>query len=144
MKTNHLHDIWGAPDNSRLVSKQFSFRFPVHIAAKIAALAEIYPQKNRTQIVADLLTVALDDLEKNLPIKLHAVDPEIQKMQDEYYYDHGMKPEQLFELGGTRGKYRNSCNKHFKLLEEELGNDNPSNLYEPIYGSKEFLENFSE
>jgi CRISPR/Cas system Type II protein with McrA/HNH and RuvC-like nuclease domain len=44
--------------------------FPTHIAAKIAALAELYPQKNRTQIVSDLLTAAIDDLEKNLPQEL--------------------------------------------------------------------------
>ncbi|MBK9521376.1 MAG: hypothetical protein IPO13_07125 [Rhodocyclaceae bacterium] len=53
MKTSHLHDTWAGPDNARLVSKQFSFRLPVHIAAKIAALGEMYPRKNRTQIVAD-------------------------------------------------------------------------------------------
>lgn len=67
MKTSHLHDIWGGPDNTRLTKQQFSFRLPVHIAAKLAALCELYPQKNRTQIVADLLTAALDDLEENLP-----------------------------------------------------------------------------
>ena len=91
MKTSHLHDIWAAPDNGRLVSKQFSFRFPVHIAAKIAALAEVYPQKNRTQIVADLLTTALDDLEKNLPSKYYEADPEVQRMQDDYSYNNGSK-----------------------------------------------------
>ena len=60
MQTSHLHDLWATPDNSRLTSKQFSFRLPVHIAAKIAALCEIYPQKNRTQIVADLLAHGFD------------------------------------------------------------------------------------
>ena len=48
MKTAHLHDVWSSPDNCRLVSKQFSFRLPVSEAAKIAALGEMYPQKNRT------------------------------------------------------------------------------------------------
>ena len=60
MKTQHLHDVWASPDNTRLTTKQFSFRFPVHIAAKIAALCEMYPQKNRTHIVADLLAAALE------------------------------------------------------------------------------------
>lgn len=144
MKTSHLHDIWAAPDNDRLVSKQFSFRFPVHIAAKIAALAEIYPQKNRTQIVADLLTAALDDLEKNLPIKLYGADPEMQRMHDEYHHDHGLQTETVYEMGGTRAQYRKSCNKHYKALEKELGNESAPNLYESIFGSKDYLENFKE
>ncbi|MDO8961491.1 MAG: hypothetical protein Q7V02_05285 [Methylophilus sp.] len=144
MKTSHLHDVWASPDNNRLVSKQFSFRFPVHIAAKIAALSEIYPQKNRTQIVADLLTAALDDLEKNLPSKIYGADPEVQRMHDEYHYDQGMKPEILYELGGIRAQYRNACNKHYSLLEKELGNDNPTKLYDSVYGSREYLENFTE
>ena len=144
MKTSHLHDVWAAPDNGRLVSKQFSFRFPVHIAAKIAALAEVYPQKNRTQIVADLLTTALDDLEKNLPSKYYEADPEVQRMQDDYSYNNGSKKETVYELGGIRGKYRNLCNRHYKALEKELGNDEAPNLFEQVYGPKEYLENFKE
>ncbi len=144
MKTSHLHDIWAAPDNNRLVSKQFSFRFPVHIAAKIAALAEIYPQKNRTQIVADLLTAALDDLEKSLPCKHYGADHDVQRAHDEYCHHNGSKSETIYEMGGTRAQYRNSCNKHYKALEKELGNENAPNLYETVYGSKEYLDNFSE
>lgn len=144
MKTSHLHDVWAAPDNSRLVSKQFSFRFPVHIAAKIAALSEIYPQKNRTQIVADLLTAALDDLEKNLPFKIIEADPEIQIMQNEYHRDLEVPLETVHEMAGTRSKYRILCNKHYKALEKELGNDEAPKLYESVYGSKEYIENYKE
>ena len=142
MKTSHLHDVWAAPDNNRLVSKQFSFRFPVHIAAKIAALAEVYPQKNRTQIVADLLTAALDDLEKNLPSKIFEADPDIQRLQDEYNHHHGYPKDTAYEMGGTRAHYRHLCNKHYKLLEKELGNESAENLYEAVYGSKEYLKDY--
>lgn len=144
MKTSHLHDVWGAPDNSRLVSKQFSFRFPVHIAAKIAALADIYQQKNRTQIVADLLTAALDDLEKNLPSVAYETDPEVQRSQDDYNHQYGYDLDKLYEMGGTRAQYRNYCNKNYKALEKELGNENAPDLYEVIRGSKEHVENFKE
>lgn len=70
-----------SPDNTRLTTKQLSFRLPVHIAAKIAALCEMYPQKNRTQIVADLLTTALDALEEVLPEALG--EPVEQPLSDE-------------------------------------------------------------
>ena len=142
MKTSHLHDLWASPDNSRLVSKQFSFRFPVHIAAKIAALAEVYPQKNRTQMVADLLTAALDELEKNLPAQCCEADPHAQSSYDEYNYHEGIKSDTLYEMGGTRAHYRRLCNDHYKALEKELGNENASDLYAWVNGSSEYVENF--
>ena len=59
----NLTALWAGPDNSRLTSKQYSFRLPVHVAAKIAALEEMYPQRSRTQIVGDLLSAALEGVE---------------------------------------------------------------------------------
>lgn len=133
MKTQHLHDMWTAPDNSRLTSKQFSFRLPVHIAAKLAALADLYPQKNRTQVVADLLTAALDDLEANLPL---ALGSQISK-EDEYHErqiaDHLNETyEQSFYVSGARVRYRNLVNQHFKELEKELGNDAAETIYQDL------------
>lgn len=126
MKSNQLHDLWTSPDNSRLTSKQFSFRLPVHIAAKIAALCEIYPQKNRTQIVADLLTAAIDDLEKHLPEGVG--EPVEERWSEEIGRQLGEK-EPLFYLGGTRGKFRGSANRHYFELEKELGNESLEALY---------------
>jgi hypothetical protein len=126
MKADSLHDMWAGPDNSRLVSKQFSFRLPVHIAAKIAALGEMYPTKNRTQIVADLLTTALDDLEKNLPMskgKQH--DPDPHGMMDPEEYDQTP----YFVAEGVRPRFRELTNKHYLELEKDLGNENPGVLF---------------
>lgn len=117
MKTDHLHEIWGGPDNSRLISKQFSFRLPVHVAAKLAALGDIYPNKNRTQIVADLLTAALDDLEQNLPVY---------KGQATQGPDDGRR---YFDIEGPRSRFRDLTDRYFKVFEKELGNENPKPLY---------------
>lgn len=138
MKTAHLHDIWSSPDNSRLISKQFSFRFPVHIAAKIAALSDMYPQKNRTQIVADLLTAALDNLEINLPI----VKGRGPTKEEEYYgREHaemeGYEYEPSFEMTGRRAQFRTLANKYYRELERELGNESPEDLYQVLWLSEE-------
>lgn len=134
MKTSHLHDVWSSPDNNRLVSKQFSFRLPVHIAAKIAALGEMYPQKNRTQIVADLLSAALDNLEQNLPYKKGAGnDPDIEA---HFRWEAEQKHEKYvpyFPIAGVRAKYRSLVNDHFKALEKELGNDEPQDIYSELW-----------
>lgn len=140
MKADQLHDLWASPDNTRLTSKQFSFRLPVHIAAKIAALCEMYPQKNRTNIVADLLTSALDELEKNLPEQwfplneeeIHYAQIAAKQNQEEF--------EEIFELGGARGRFRNMSNRHYKELEKELGNENPEPLFDKIYSTEPQLK----
>lgn len=141
MKSAHLHDMWSSPDNSRLVSKQFSLRLPVHIAAKIAALSELYPQKNRTQIIADLLTTALEDLEKNLPYTIEPIHEEEQLEQNRLNYEQGMEPITFYELKGPRGRFRYLSNKYYEEYEKELGNDVSRTLYSWGYGTKESVEN---
>lgn len=134
MKTSHLHDVWSSPDNNRLVSKQFSFRLPVHIAAKIAALGEMYPQKNRTQIVADLLSAALDNLEENLPFyKGRSLE---QDFQNHLAYEAHERHEEfipIFQIAGPRARYRELVNTNYKALEKELGNDEPQEIYSELW-----------
>lgn len=137
MKTDQLHDLWTSPDNSRLTTKQFSFRLPVHIAAKIAALCEIYPQKNRTQIVADLLTTALDDLEKSLP---ECAGERVEEdMEDHIAQETGIT-EAVYYMGGIRARFHRVANEHYRELEKELGNENPETLYSNIVGTKTDFE----
>lgn len=126
--------MWASPDNSRLTSKQFSFRLPVHIAAKIAALCEIYPQKNRTQIVADLLSAALDDLEKNLPEELGHLGNEEEQYNDRMVAEASNEEHvPYYTLGGARGRFRNIANNHYEELEKELGNEQPTPLYSQLW-----------
>lgn len=140
MKTSHLHDIWAGPDNSRLVSKQFSFRLPVHLAAKLEALNELYAQKNRTQIVSDLLTAALDDFEKNLPQTLDPISKSDQNHFDLDAIQMGHQPQPLFYIRGVRGRFRELTNKYYKQLENELGNENPTVIYTNEIVSEVYLE----
>lgn len=118
MKASDLVTVWGAPDNSRLTAKQFSFRLPVHVAAKLAALEELYPSKSRTQLVGDLLSTAIAEVEKNLPT--HAgekfdVDPSTGK--------------ELFYAIGPGAQFRTLANKHHQDIERDLGNESPAKLY---------------
>lgn len=141
MKASQLHDLWDSPDNSRLTTKQFSFRLPVHIAAKIAALCEMYPQKNRTHIVADLLTSALDELEKNLPEALgNRMDDVTQQHFAEMAAMDGEEFEEVFCIGGTRARFRNTANRYYADLEKELGNENPTQLFPELVGRKSDFE----
>ncbi|MBN8491169.1 MAG: hypothetical protein J0M00_07060 [Burkholderiales bacterium] len=127
MKPRDLHAVWSAPDNTRLTAKQQSFRLPVHVAAKLAALCELYPNKTRTQIVGDLLASAIDASVEGLPtvkgqFLLHVPA------------DSG-GPFDVYEDVGPCARFKESANKHFAELEKELGNEAPSALYPPDYKS---------
>jgi hypothetical protein len=120
-KASELHSFWSLPDNSRLTSKQYSFRLPVHVAAKIAALCDMYPQKTRTEIVGDLLSTAIEDLVKGMPFvegRLVGHDPET--------------GEAIHEDLGPKAKYWELADKHYKAIEREMGNKNPPSLYEAM------------
>jgi hypothetical protein len=120
-KAAELHSFWSLPDNSRLTSKQYSFRLPVHVAAKIAALCDLYPQKTRTEIVGDLLSTAIEDLVSGLP----SVDGKILFIEPQ-------TGEEIYEDIGPRAQYWTLADKHYKALEREMGNKNPPSLYDAM------------
>ena len=119
MKPKDLLTVWGAPDNSRVTSKQFSFRLPVHVAARIAALCEMYPGRSRTQIVGDLLSAALDEVELQFP-----------EVKGPFVIRDDERGVDLYEEVGPGSRYRGLANKHFRELELELGTENPPALFE--------------
>ena len=61
MKNSELVKVWALPNNSQVTSKQLFFRLPVHVAAKITALSDMFPNKTKTktEIIGDLLVSAL-------------------------------------------------------------------------------------
>ena len=118
MKSSDLHAIWGAPDNSRVTSKQYSFRLPVHVAAKIDALCEMYPTRTRTQIVGDLLASAVYEVERSFP-----------PVKGKEVAEHPETREIIFEDIGPGARFRELANKHYIEIEKDLGTDQPPPLY---------------
>jgi hypothetical protein len=116
MKPPDLHLLWSAPDNSRLTAKQYSFRLPVHVAAQLAALGELFPTKTKTDLVGDLLTAALKEVEANLPVG----DGDSFEMPDGTTVQEGQ---------GLRRRFWDLANAHYQALERELGNESPKKLF---------------
>jgi hypothetical protein len=131
MSIKHLHHNWSGPDNSQLTAKQFSFRLPVHIAAKLAALCELYPSRNRTQIVADLLDHAMNLLEAELPMELGSPA----------FDDGKASPDKgPFHCSGMRAKFRDRANQIYEAYEMEQGIQQPGQLYQPLLVTKSMIE----
>ena len=115
-----LHKIWAAPDNTRLTAKQYSFRLPVHVAAQISALCEMFPQKSRTQIVGDLLATALEDFQRSFP-----------EVKGDYVGEDSAQGVRVFKDVGPTLKYQKLVDQHYIELETELGTEDPKPLYGP-------------
>ena len=67
MKIHDLLTSWQETANAPLAAREFTVHLPLHDAARILALAEMYPGRTTTQIITELLSVALDEVEEALP-----------------------------------------------------------------------------
>lgn len=112
MNPQDLVKVWDAPDNSKLTPKQLSIRLPLLVAAKLSALCDLYPRKTKTEIIGDLLSTALDQLEAALP---SAKGDQIGIHEDTPY----------FEDVGLSGRFNSLTEKYLRDLEKEAGIKEP-------------------
>lgn len=110
MEPRDLVKVWDAPDNSKLTAKQWSIRLPVHVAAKINALCDIYPRKTKTEIIGDLLATALIQVAAALP----SYD------DTDRFIAPGPDGEGIFEQYGPRVDFHRFTEKYTKELEQEI------------------------
>ena len=66
MKVNELVNHWQSDLPADQSTKQFSIRLPVDDAARINALANMYPQQSTSQIINDLISSTLLELQADI------------------------------------------------------------------------------
>ena len=66
MKVNELVNHWQHDLPTDQAAKQFSIRLPVADAARINALATMYPQQSTSQIINDLISTTLLELQADI------------------------------------------------------------------------------
>jgi len=109
LKFKDLLSSWQHGAGSPRTATEYAVRLPLDDAARLAALAELFPGRTREQIITDLLGVALQEVAAAIP---YVPGPKVissDEQGDPLYEDVGLTP-RLIEL--TR-KYR-------KRLEAEL------------------------
>ena len=121
MDTKGLREMWDAPENGRLTKQQFSFRLPIDVAAKLFALEELYPGRTRTQLISDLLNLALTDLELQLPYHV-----------SQYRFTKNGDPENLYSMEGDRYVFRMTANKHHRGLHRDVRGNRMGALYPEV------------
>jgi len=58
---------WENSARGRLTVREYKMRMTLWDAARIAALAEMYPLRNENELISELLTAALDELISAMP-----------------------------------------------------------------------------
>ncbi len=62
MKIRDLIHQWETSDAVPQTAHSYQIQLPIYAAAKVAALVEMYPGRTEKQILTDLLSCALDEL----------------------------------------------------------------------------------
>ncbi|MGC8121659.1 hypothetical protein [Marinobacter sp. VGCF2001] len=62
MKVTELPELWEKEKQAQERSHEYNLRLPLEDAARIAALAELYPDRSESDILNDMVAAALDDL----------------------------------------------------------------------------------
>jgi len=111
VKVRDLMQHWEKLAGSEITAREFSVQLPLYDAARILALAEMYPVKTETQSITELLGAALDELQEAFPYaqgkRVIAAD------------DHG---DPIYEdVGPTPDFFRNT-QEHTRRLEAEAKN----------------------
>lgn len=69
MKVTDLPKHWEQEKKPVERTHDYNLRLPIEDAARIAALAELYPDRSESEILNDMIAAALDDLVSAGPLK---------------------------------------------------------------------------
>lgn len=69
MKVTDLPKHWEQKKKPVELTHDYNLRLPLEDAARVAALAELYPDRSESDILNDMIAAALDDLASQDPLK---------------------------------------------------------------------------
>ena len=106
MKVRELLSHWEQNARSELTREAYTVRLPLEDAARLEALARMYPRRSLEELITDLLSAALEELESSLPYvegeRVVAVD----EQGDPLYEDVGPTPRYLKLVRESLARYR--------------------------------------
>jgi len=74
MKVTDLPQHWEQEKQAMERTHEYNLRLPLEDAARVAALAELYPDRSESEILNDMIAAALDDLITQGPLKDRLAD----------------------------------------------------------------------
>jgi hypothetical protein len=113
MDIKELLQVWEKSNTVKMAPHEYRVRLPLHDAARIAALAEMYPLKSETEIITELLGIALDQVEAAFPYEQGSKVIAEDELGDPMYEDVGSTP-----------RFLDLSKKHVRRLAEKTGQEN--------------------
>lgn len=108
MNVRDLLQTWEHSAREPRTEREYRVRLSIRDAAKLAALAEMYPGRSEQDIITDLLSSALDELEAGLPY----IEGERVVAEDE----HG---DPIYEDAGPTPRFARLQRKHLERLRQQ-------------------------
>lgn len=101
MEIKELLDLWEETARAELTKDVFEVRLPLEEASKLKALAELYPRRSIEELITDLLSASLAEVERTLPYIRGSAVVSTDEFGDPLYEDVGPTP-----------RYRSLLQKH--------------------------------
>lgn len=95
MKVRDLLSLWEQTASSGLTEDCYKIRLPLEDAAKLKALAELYPRRHVEELITDLLSASLNELEGAMPYVRGKKVVTTDELGDPVYEDVGPTPRYL-------------------------------------------------
>ncbi len=95
MKVRELMSSWESTCHQDDGEEKYQIRLPRRDAARLEALASLYPGMDKNEVVTQLIEVALDEVERQMPYKAGSKVVAVDEMGDPLYEDVGLTPRYL-------------------------------------------------
>ena len=92
MKIRDLVSNWEEHAKGRLTATPYQVHLDVEAAARLAALAEMYPKRHPEELLGELIGAALEELEASLPYVQGSQVVATDEQGDPLYEDIGPTP----------------------------------------------------
>lgn len=92
MKIRELIQHWERSARGRLTPTGYQIRLDLESAARLAALAEMYPRRSVEELLGELIGAALEELETSMPYVKGSQIVSIDEQGDPLYEDIGPTP----------------------------------------------------
>jgi len=109
----NLLDSWQQTASAPRAAAEYAVRLPLDDAARLHALAELFPGRTREHLITDLLSTALQEIGACMPYVPGRRAVSTDEQGDPVYEDAGLTP-----------RFNELTRKHRKRLEAELKKPN--------------------
>ena len=95
MTVKKLATAWQKTASAKLANETYILNLALEDAARVDALAELYPRRTKEQLLSELVSAALAELEESLPYVAGSKVIALDESGDPIYEDVGPTPEFL-------------------------------------------------